>query len=68
MRRDDHSVLAYPPYTPPPERIMRRLSHRQIFLDVLRLYFAPLVGAIRGAFREVAVVQRSIERRKRLGG
>ena len=45
---------------------MRRLSHKQIFLDVLRLYFAPLVGAVRGAHREVAIVRRSIERRKRV--
>lgn len=45
---------------------MRRLSHKQIFLDVLRLYFAPLVGAVRGAYREVTVVRRSIERRKRM--
>lgn len=44
---------------------MNRLNHKQIFLDVLRLYFAPLIGSVRGAFREVAVVRRSIERRKR---
>ena len=46
--------------------IMRRLNHKQIFLDTLRLYFAPLIGAVRGACREVTVVRRSIERRRRL--
>lgn len=45
---------------------MRRLNHKQIFLDTLRRYFAPVVGAIRGACREVTVVRRSIERRRRL--
>lgn len=43
---------------------MRSLDHKQIFLDVLRLYFAPLTGAIRGSRREIDVVTRSIERRR----
>ena len=47
------------------DRNMIQLNHKQIFLDVFRLYFAPLVGAVRGAVREVAVVSKSIERRKR---
>lgn len=43
---------------------LKQLSHKQIFLDVLRLYFAPLTGAIRGCRREISVVTRSIERRR----
>lgn len=43
---------------------MTRLSHRQIFLDTARPYFAPLTGAIKGSLREIAIVQRTIDRRK----
>ena len=44
---------------------MKSLNHKQIFLDVLRQYFAPLVGAFRGAIREMARVDRQIEQRRR---
>lgn len=43
---------------------MRSLSLKQIFIDALRLYFAPLTGAVRGCVREVRVVSREISRRK----
>lgn len=43
---------------------MTRLNHRQIFLDTMRLYFAPLTGAITDSLREIAIVQRRIDRRK----
>lgn len=43
---------------------MRSLNHRQIFQDTLLLYFAPLVGAFRGAIREVRMTRKCIERRK----
>lgn len=43
---------------------MQRLNQKQIFLDTVRMYFAPLVGAIRGARREMARVERAIARRK----
>lgn len=45
---------------------MRSLNHRQVFIDTLRLYFAPLVGAIRGAISEVKAVESSIAARKSL--
>jgi hypothetical protein len=43
---------------------MQSLDHKQIFRDVLSQYFAPLVGAVRGSFREVARVNRRIALRK----
>jgi hypothetical protein len=43
---------------------MQPLDHKQIFRDVLSQYFAPLVGAVRGSFREVARVNRRIALRK----
>lgn len=45
---------------------MRSLDHKQIFLDTLRLYFAPLTGAVRGCIREIDMVSRQIERRRRV--
>lgn len=44
---------------------MRRLNHKRIFLDTVRLYFAPLTGAVRGCIREFRVVSRDIERHRR---
>jgi hypothetical protein len=45
---------------------MRSLNHRQVFIDTVRLYFAPLVGAIRGAINEVKAVESSIAARRSL--
>ena len=36
-------------------------------MDVLRLYFAALTGAVRGCFSEVEVVNRDIARRRLAG-
>jgi hypothetical protein len=41
------------------------MSLGAILLIVLSLYFAPLVGALRGSVREMARVNRRIELRKR---
>jgi hypothetical protein len=45
---------------------MRSLNHRQVFIDTVPLYFAPLVGAIRGAISEVKAVESSIAAPKSL--
>lgn len=43
---------------------MTRLNHRQILLDAVCLYSAPLTGAIKGSLRKIAIAQRTIDRRK----
>lgn len=43
---------------------MRSLNLKQIFIDALRLYFAPLTGAVRGSIWEARVVSLEISQRR----
>jgi len=43
-----------------------KLNYKQIFIDSVRLYFAPLIGAIKGANREWADEYKRQQQRRKL--